>query len=322
MMRGTIIAESIPTLSAKVNNITPLSPPLILWGVRVRLPALFFLAAFILSASTTFAFKLPDTGQTLCYDSAGKVINCAGTGQDGEYNMHPMSYTDNGNGTVTDNNTGLMWQQQDDGNLHNWYQASGVYDATFNPTSQNVCGSLSLGGHTDWRLPSKKELVTIVDYSIPNPGPTINSIFTNTQQFEYWSSTNITFHAQILDFQHGIVFYDIPDYEHYVRCVRGGQYTAQSFTDNGDGTVTDNKTGLVWQQGEPGNRTWQDALTYCKGLILGGQTDWRLPNVKELESITDDNRYDPAIDTTYFPGAVASIYYSIYWTSTSVVSLN
>ena len=60
---------------------------------------------------------------------------------------------------------------------YNWYQACGTYDATYNPTSQNVCGSLNLGGYSDWRLPTKKELMSIVDYSIPYPGPTINTTY-------------------------------------------------------------------------------------------------------------------------------------------------
>ena len=131
----------------------------------------FALLFFISDAS---AFKLPDTGQTTCYDTAGNVISCASTGQDGAYNINPMSYTDNGNGTVTDNNTGLMWQKQDDGNRYNWYQASGTYNAAYNPTSQDVCGSLTLGSHSDWRLPTKKELMSIVNYGIPPPGPMIN----------------------------------------------------------------------------------------------------------------------------------------------------
>ncbi|MBI5675180.1 MAG: DUF4214 domain-containing protein [Nitrospirae bacterium] len=88
---------------------------------------------------------------------------------------------------------------------------------------------------------------------------------------------------------------------------------AAPFTNNGNGTVTDIRTGLVWQQGEPGYMTWGSALSYCNGLSLGGSTDWRLPNSKELESITDDSRYNPAIDTNYFPNALASY----YWSSTT-----
>ena len=88
---------------------------------------------------------------------------------------------------------------------------------------------------------------------------------------------------------------------------------AATLADNSNGTVTDSKTGLVWQQGEPGAKVWGDALTYCEGLSLGGATDWRLPNIEELESLTDDARYNPAIDTTYFPNAIASN----YWSSTT-----
>jgi pimeloyl-ACP methyl ester carboxylesterase len=88
---------------------------------------------------------------------------------------------------------------------------------------------------------------------------------------------------------------------------------AEPFTDNGNGTVTDSKTGLMWQQAEPGYMTWGSALSYCEDLSLGGHSDWRLPNIKELESITDDTRLNPAIDTNFFPNAVASN----YWSSTT-----
>ena len=88
---------------------------------------------------------------------------------------------------------------------------------------------------------------------------------------------------------------------------------AAQLSDNGNGTVTDSKTGLVWQQGEPGAKSWGDALNYCEGLSLGGADDWRLPNVKELESLTDDTRFSPALDRTYFPNAATSL----YWSSTT-----
>ena len=63
-------------------------------------------------------------------------------------------------------------------------------------------------------------------------------------------------------------------------------------------------------------RDWESALTYCENLILppGGYTDWRLPDVKELRSIVDNSRYDPAIYTEFFPGTETDYY---WWTSSS-----
>jgi hypothetical protein len=72
----------------------------------------------------------------------------------------------------------------------------------------------------------------------------------------------------------------------------------------------------MWQQNEPGTKTWSDAISYCEGLSLGGYTDWRLPNVKELESLIDDTRYNPAINTSIFPNATSSY----YWQSTTAAS--
>lgn len=88
---------------------------------------------------------------------------------------------------------------------------------------------------------------------------------------------------------------------------------AGDFTDNADGTVTDNNTGLMWQKSEPGELVWENALTYCEGLSLSIYDDWRLPNIKEIESIIDDNMDNPAIDTNFFPDA----YTSNYWSSTT-----
>ncbi len=100
---------------------------------------------------------------------------------------------------------------------------------------------------------------------------------------------------------------------------------AAGFTDNGNGTVTDTVTNLMWQQCSDGlsgagcatgaavTVTWENAITYCEALSLGGFTDWRLPNIKELKSIADTTTYSPAINITYFPATVSSD----YWSSTS-----
>lgn len=94
---------------------------------------------------------------------------------------------------------------------------------------------------------------------------------------------------------------------------------AGSFIDNGNGTITDNNTNLIWQKEDDSvERFWEPAIIYCEGLSLAGYSDWRLPNIKELESITDDST-DPAINTTYFPNTKYQTI-SLYWSSTSSLS--
>src|SRR6185312_11729216 len=86
-----------------------------------------------------------------------------------------------------------------------------------------------------------------------------------------------------------------------------------SYTDNGDGTVTDNVTKLVWQKAVTSSQAfaWCDAINYCATLTLAGRT-WRLPTRIELLSLVDFTRGNPAIDTTAFPGLPGGKY---HWTS-------
>jgi hypothetical protein len=267
--------------------------------------------------------QLPSSGQTTCYTSAGDIISCAGTGQDGQYGTTPLSYTDNGDGTVTDKNTGLVWQKQEN-KSGNWYSAAGVYDATYNSTSQSVCGALRTGGFSDWRLPSKMELVSIVNYG--DTSPAINPVFTNSNPLTngYWTATTNSagpVFAWYVHFEYGAVSNARKDglqgNSQYSRCVRG-QPAAGNLTDNGNGTVSDSKTKLMWQKGGPPlydlSYTWDGALSYCEGLTDAGYSDWRLPNIKELESLVDDSRNSPPIDTTLFPNARKWK----YWSSTTL----
>jgi hypothetical protein len=109
-----------------------------------------------------------------------------------------------------------------------------------------------------------------------------------------------------------------------VRAVRGGTFKEARFVDNANGTVTDTRTGLIWEQktDDGGDRdmnntyTWQEALDYCNTLNLAGQTDWRLPNFKELASLADLSRCKPFIDPIFRNYTVWSDS-SYYWSSTT-----
>jgi hypothetical protein len=90
-----------------------------------------------------------------------------------------------------------------------------------------------------------------------------------------------------------------------------------AYVDNGDGTVTDTSTGLIWQQNAPDDiMNWEQALAYCEALSLADKTDWRLPSINELRSLVDYGRRGPSIDTTYFPNARSTF----YWSSTTYAS--
>jgi len=89
------------------------------------------------------------------------------------------------------------------------------------------------------------------------------------------------------------------------------------YIDNLDGTITDTGTGLMWQQATaPGTYNWQQALSYCENLELATHTDWRMPTVKELASLTDSSQFNPVINTGYFFDTVAAE----YWSSTQGVT--
>ncbi|MBU0568419.1 DUF1566 domain-containing protein [bacterium] len=78
---------------------------------------------------------------------------------------------------------------------------------------------------------------------------------------------------------------------------RGVAWPSPRFTDNGNGTVTDNLTGLMWTKDANlgGTMNWQNALTYMTTLNVGGYIDWRLPNLKELRSLMDCSQSNPAL---------------------------
>lgn len=262
--------------------------------------------------SVSKVFRLPDAGAVKCFDREGREITVAPQdelwGQNGCFTVNPMSFTklgrkgrpvDDASGwaegyrSVLDNNTGLVWEvkspKKGDVNFcsdkYTWKQAQNDYIKSLNRKRY--------GGFNDWRLPNKDELRSIIDYG--RTGPAVDTrYFPNCQSDFYW--TAVPYNMQ-KPFVWGIFFglgsgiCYTPSSERYVRAVRGGynkdfgRPDPSRFKDNADGTVTDTLTGLMWQKGENERMDWYSALKTARDMRLAGHADWRLPNLKELNSI-------------------------------------
>ena len=110
----------------------------------------------------------------------------------------------------------------------------------------------------------------------------------------------------------------------YVRCVRGPKgYGVNRFRNNGDRTVTDAATGLIWQLADSAKTmNWKQSLAYAEGLKLAGRDDWRLPSVKELQTIVDYRWAPDAVDPKKRRAAIDPILKlteteSWFWTGTT-----
>ena len=213
------------------------------------------------------------------------------------------TFTDNGDGTVTDDVTGLMWIQNDDSTTQ------GKDDACA------YCDNLVFAGYEDWRAPTIEELQTIIDYRYDSPAVD-GSVFDITTVGEhYWSSTalpSIPSFAWGISTSNGIV--DILWSNSYIRCVRGDMLKT-TFVDNGDGETVTSSDGLVWStQTSSTYMNWEDANAYCNNLEVGGMSEgWFLPTVEELRTLVAFDKVNPAADTSLFEVASGGAY---YWTAT------
>ena len=195
-------------------------------------------AAALMSGGTCGSGGLPETGQQQCDQGAGTLGACPGSpsGQDGaELAGAPRSYTDNGDGTVTDNVTGLMWEKLSlDGSIHD---VNNTYTwAAAVATKITALNGANFAGHTDWRLPNRLELETLVDAG--RNAPTIDPVFNTlgppgctvvtcsfTQTNGYWTSTSYKAdptHAWFVYFFTGEVDDSPKTNVTYARAVRGG----------------------------------------------------------------------------------------------------
>lgn len=261
---------------------------------------------------------MPDAGAIKVYDIEGKEAALTPQddlwGQNGCYVVNPMSFTKlgkqgkavsdtatwkDGLRTVLDNNTGLVWEvkspKKGDVNYcmdtYNWKKAKSDYIKELN--------AKKYGGFSDWRLPNKDELRSIIDYSKTGPAVDTN-YFPNCQSDFYWTSVPYKMQPPFvwgIFFGLGSGICYTPMSERFVRAVRGGHAKSfgaaetSRFQDNNDGTITDSLTGLMWQKGENERMDWYSALKSCKEMRLAGHSDWRLPNLKELNTILNLN-YD------------------------------
>ncbi len=318
---------------------------------RIRFVPMVLLAIGSLCLSLLAGdYPVIDTEQKKCYDDSGAISfplpGQAFSGQDAQYVGALCAYEDNGDGTVSDLQTGLMWQQ-DPGDKMSWYDA--------------VAGaaSFNLAGYTDWRLPTIKELYSLIRFngntgtSAATSRPYIDTDFfvfeygdeNAGERFidaQYASATEyVGFVFQNDDAIFGVNFADgrIKGYpkdmpggpkEFFVQYVRGNtNYGENDFVDNNDGTITDQATGLIWMTtdsgafgvGPNGDGTvnWEEALAWADSLVHAGYDDWRIPNAKELQSIVDYTRAPlvtgtAAIDVDYFD--VTEIE-SFFWASTT-----
>jgi hypothetical protein len=269
------------------------------------------------SGCTALTKNLPDTGIDKCYNETVQ-ISCPSPGQDfygqdAQYGVTNMNFTDNLDGTITDNKTGIKWMKCSYGQSYGAGSCSGSATTANWSNAKTNCANLNFAGQTGWRLPSFFELETIVNYG--KSMPALDSIFVVQQGYYYWTSDEYkvdTTKAWVLYSSYGNSNYNnLKTNLSPFRCARLGNLQVQQFTDNGDGTVTDAGAGLMWEKSPSTSAmNWKNALKYCEDLTLAGYPDWRLPDIKELSSLADLTRYNPAINTTYF--AAQSLY---YWSS-------
>lgn len=253
--------------------------------------------------------KWPDSASSRCLDASGMAFasSCTDTssetyGQDATFAIYPPTYTVGTNSTVKDSVTGLTW-----------YQTS-LKAATWSNAVQ-ACQTSVGGGMKGWRLPTRLELVSILDTGHYDPDLDTTA-FPDFADGDFWSSTGgppgTTWVVQLnLGEQHA----DPSSVMHFQLCVQGPLMAGQLAAMDMD-TAFDSRTGLLWQRGTVGtNLTWPTALTTCE-LTDGAKGDekgWRLPTAKELLTIVDETA-TPAIDTTMFPGAVTM---TPYWTAST-----
>jgi hypothetical protein len=201
--------------------------------IRTKLSGLMTVFFIMVWPALSFAgeVNLPKTGQETCYDENGNVIDCSGTGQDGDIQAGvewpEPRFADNGDGTVTDHLTGLMWLK--DANCFGTSNWQGALDrvADFNANSSNYSCTNYTANYTDWVLPNIIELESLVNAEEASPAAWLNTQgFTDVKSSNYWSASTNAYHTDFawnVSMAYGSVSYYDKFYYNYVWPVRGGQ---------------------------------------------------------------------------------------------------
>lgn len=268
-------------------------------------------------------YTIVDTAQTQHYDNSGETAAVAEGedfyGQDASYSGNQALYLASDDGlSVYDVNTGLTWTQtpdlDGDGDIDedDKLTQSEAYAFVANLNANNF------GGYSDWRVPSIKEIYSLMDFRGTDPMSDDTSSlipFIDTSYFDFGYGdvdagervidaqfvTTSNYVDQVFGSQNALFGLNLADgrikgypttLDFYAFFCRGNtDYGSNDFVDNADGTVTDRATGLMWAQADSGSgMLWQAALDYAEGSSLAGYNDWRLPNAKELQSIVDYSR--------------------------------
>ncbi len=248
----------------------------------------------------------PDSATTICFD-VDSVAACPSDqeplfGQDGNYEINVPTYvvTDD---TIQCSVTGLTWERN---------ASNAEVD---HATAQAYCAALTLAGENDWRLPTRLEYISLLDLGrqsiplnvVPEPLDSIGAAWTS-------SPANANFPAGYFwqaDETSGIV--PVSDNDAAVRCVRGSGLSGSFQV--GAASVVHTLTELEWQLGDiPATEmSWDEALAHCEALTHDQKSDWRLPTIKELGTVVDEQQtVYPAVDPDVF-GVMTS---SSYWSST------
>jgi len=252
---------------------------------------------------------------------------------------------------VRDEVTGLVWQVRwpssgfpddlfDTGHVYTWCRKDstgatagtcrdtnfGIGDtAAFLAALNDTTGAytdftdmpLPYAGHTDWRLPTVAELVSLVDYG-RSTGPAIDlSVFPNAASAFFWTSEpKEAGTVWTVGFSKGLVLAQVTGANLIqARAVRGAG-VLHDFVDNGDGTITDRATGLMWTaapiQSPTGGYTWRQALAVAEEATVAGYDDWRLPSIKEWAFLIDRSRGTPTL-----PAVFVDTMWLTFWTATT-----